>query len=169
LEDYTAEFLVDDLEELLKRYPSENTILICHSYGCCLGIKLYQRVKQTIKALTLISVKASITENEMAEQQKVLAFSNILLNLFRYLDRLGGIHSKSVDRILHKAANNEVRAKQLRWNKQSKTIVWKYMLAGVNWFTQADISSIECPVLLMTGQEVGAKTRFILVILVIRN
>jgi pimeloyl-ACP methyl ester carboxylesterase len=145
---------VNDLEELLRRYPSENTVLICHSYGCCLGIKLYQRVKHTIKALVFISIKANITENEMVQQQKILAFSNTMLDLLRYLDRFGGIHSKSVDRILHKDANDEVRAKQLRWNKQSKTTVWKFMLAGINWFTQADVSSIECPILLMTGQEV---------------
>ncbi|GBB97921.1 hypothetical protein RclHR1_00310049 [Rhizophagus clarus] len=153
LEDYTTESLVDDLEDLLKRYPSENTVLICHSYGCCLGAKLYHRVKHTIKALTLISVKANITESELAEKQKIQSYPNILFDIFRYYDRFGGIHSTSVDRVLHKDANNELRAKQLRWNRQSKTIVWKYMMFGINWFTQAEISSIECPILLMTGQE----------------
>ncbi|CAI2180512.1 6848_t:CDS:2 [Funneliformis geosporum] len=151
--DYTTESLIDDLEELLKRYPSENTVLICHSYGCCLGTKLYQRIKHAIKALTFISVKASISESEKKKQQKVLSYPNFLIDMFRYLDRIGGIHSESVNRILYKNANEEVRTKQLRWNKQSKTIVWKQMLAGINWFTQADISLIECPMLLITGIE----------------
>jgi pimeloyl-ACP methyl ester carboxylesterase len=157
LEDYTTESLVDDLEDLLKRYPSENTVLICHSYGCCLGTKLYHRVKHTIKALTLISVKANVTENELAEKEKLLSYPSMLFCIFRYYDRFGGIRSKSVDRVLHKDANNEVREKQLRWNKQSRTNVFRYMLIGMNWFTQDDISSIECPILLMTGQEVGNK------------
>ncbi|CAG8463488.1 1369_t:CDS:10 [Funneliformis caledonium] len=151
--DYTTESLIDDLEELLKRYPSENTVLICHSFGCCLGTKLYERIKHTIKALAFISVKAIISESEKKKQQKVLSYPNFLINIFRYLDRVGGIHSQSVNRILYKYANEEVRTKQLRWNKQSKTIVWKHMLAGMNWFTQADISLIECPMLLITGSE----------------
>nr|CAG8447627.1 15480_t:CDS:10 [Entrophospora candida] len=150
--DYTTESLVEDLIELLRRYPSDNTVLICHSYGCCLGTLLYQRVKQSIKALTLISVKAQTTEKDLERQRRIQSIPDIIFNILRMLDRRGGIHSTSVNRMLSKTANDMIRSKQLLWNKQSKTQVFKCMLKGAKWFTRENIDAIECPLLLISGQ-----------------
>ncbi|CAG8576427.1 9869_t:CDS:2, partial [Acaulospora colombiana] len=152
-DDYKTESLVDDLEELLKSFPSENKVLICHSYGCCLGAFLYQRIKNTVKAMTLISVKAEMTEKEM-NKRKLLKFTpDAFFDLIRALDRRGGIHSQSVNRLLHDGASVSLRTKQLRWNLQSKTFVWKNMFLRAKWIGRDDVGAIECPILLLTGQD----------------
>ncbi|CAG8778687.1 12626_t:CDS:2, partial [Racocetra persica] len=62
-------------------------------------------------------------------------------------------NSHSVNRMLHKDANVGLRTKQLKWNKQSKTFVWKRMLGGFKWISREDIRGIQCPLLLIAGQE----------------
>lgn len=153
-DDYKTESLVDDLEELLKLYPSETMVFICHSYGCCLGTFLYQRFKNIVKAMTFISVKAEISEKELSQRKTIQSYPDIFFDVFRVLfDRRGGINSSSVNRILHKDASDGLRSKQLKWNKQSKTFVWKRMLSGFKWITRDDIYDIQCPLLLISGQE----------------
>lgn len=102
--------------------------------------------------MTFISVKAKISESEIAKQKSIPDF---FFDILRVMDRRGGIYSQSVNRMLHKDADVLLRKKQLEWNKQSKTFVWKNMLAGAKWITRENISSIECPLLLLSGQEVG--------------
>ncbi|CAG8438712.1 2399_t:CDS:2 [Scutellospora calospora] len=155
-DDYKTESLVDDLEELLKRYPSETLAFICHSYGCCLGAFLYQRFKNTVKSMTFISVKAEISEKELSQRKTIQSCPDIFFDIFRVMfDRRGGINSKSVNRMLHKDASVGLRTKQLQWNKQSRTFVWKRMLSGLKWITCDDIREIQCPLLLISGQEAG--------------
>ncbi|CAG8668471.1 5785_t:CDS:2, partial [Racocetra fulgida] len=155
INDYKTESLVDDLEELLKLYPSETMVFVCHSYGCCLGTFLYQRFKTTVKAMTFISVKADISEKELLQRKKIQSCPDIFFDAFRVLfDRRGGVNSHSVNRMLHKDANVGLRTKQLKWNKQSKTFVWKRMLGGFKWISRDDIRGIQCPLLLIAGQEV---------------
>ncbi|CAG8476539.1 8426_t:CDS:10 [Diversispora eburnea] len=152
-EDYNSESLVNYLEELLKSFSSKNIVLICHSYGCCIGAFLYQRIKSSVKAMTFISVKAKRTESEMTKQKIILFLPDFLFDLFRVSDRRGGIYSDSVNRMLHKDASVLLRTKQFKWNKQSKTFVWKRMLGGAKWITKEDISEIECPLLLLSGRD----------------
>ncbi|CAG8574806.1 27004_t:CDS:10 [Dentiscutata erythropus] len=136
-DDYKTESLVDDLEELLKPYPSET-----------------MRFKNTVKAMTFISVKAEISEKELSQRKTIQSCPDIFFDVFRVLfDRRGGINSSSVDRMLHKDASVGLRTKQLKWNKQSKTFVWKRMLSGFKWITRDDIYNIQCPLLLLSGQE----------------
>ncbi|RHZ89344.1 hypothetical protein Glove_16g184 [Diversispora epigaea] len=152
-EDYNTESLVNYLEELLKSFSSKNIVLICHSYGCCVGAFLYQRIKSSVKAMTFISVKAKRTESEMTKQKIIMFLPDFLFDLLRVLDRRGGIYSDSVNRFLHKDANDLLRTKQLKWNKQSKTFVWKNMVEGAKWITKENISTIDCPLLLLSGRE----------------
>ncbi|CAG8471652.1 18837_t:CDS:10, partial [Acaulospora morrowiae] len=152
-DDYKTESLLDDLEELLKLFPSENKVLICHSYGCCLGTFLYQRIKNDVKAMTLISVKAKITDTETKKLGIIKFFPDAFFDLFRAFDRRKGIYSPSVSRVLHNEANPLLRTKQLRLNKQSKTFVWKNMILRSKWIVEEDIAKIECPILLLSGQD----------------
>ncbi|CAG8789898.1 33171_t:CDS:2, partial [Racocetra persica] len=82
-DDYKTESLVDDLEELLKLYPSETMVFVCHSYGCCLGTFLYQRFKSTVKAITFVSVKADISEKELLQRKKIQSYPDIFFDAFR--------------------------------------------------------------------------------------
>ncbi|CAG8697506.1 9065_t:CDS:10 [Cetraspora pellucida] len=133
---------------------SETMVFICHSYGCCLGTFLYQRFKNTVKAMTFISVKADISDKELKQRKTIQSYPDVFFDVFRVLfDRRGGINSYSVNRMLHKDASVGLRTKQLKWNKQSKTFVWKRMLGGFKWITRDDIRMIQCPLLLIAGQE----------------
>ncbi|KAI8345800.1 Alpha/Beta hydrolase protein [Mortierella sp. GBAus27b] len=44
-EHYTTDAYVQDIITLLQRYKSDDTVLICHSYGCAIGTLLYSRLE----------------------------------------------------------------------------------------------------------------------------
>ncbi|KAG0244196.1 hypothetical protein BGW41_000183 [Actinomortierella wolfii] len=150
---YTTDAYVDDIVELLQRYKSDETILICHSYGCAIGTLVAQRLSESIKALVLISPKAEVTQHELEARDKLLKTPDWIVNLARTIDRMGGPHSASVNRLLHKSASEELRRRQLQWNKASRTSVLKRLTAGIRYPTPADFQRIQCPLLLLAGED----------------
>ena len=142
--------------------------MICHSYGCTVGTQLYGRLidsptsptsdeglNHSIKAMVMIGAKAIITEHEMQARQKLAKTPDWVVDFARKLDRMGGTHSKSVNRLLHASASEDLRKKQLRWNKASRTSVLKRLMAGIRWPSPADFQRIQCPLLLMSGEDVS--------------
>jgi len=154
-EHYTTEAYVEDLVALLQRYRSDDTVLICHSYGCAIGALLYQRMPQSIKGIVMIGPKALVTPHEQESKTKLAKTPDWAVNLARKVDRIGGIHSQSVNRLVHSSASDDLRRKQLRWNKESKTFVLKRLMAGVHFPTQHDFCKIQCPLLLLAGEDVS--------------
>ncbi|KAG0341388.1 hypothetical protein BG004_006045 [Podila humilis] len=153
-EDYTTESYVEDLVELLQQYQSDDTVLVCHSYGCAIGTMLSQRLKKdSVKGLVLICPKALITPHEQQSKAKLVRTPNWIVDLARKVDRMGGTHSQSVNRLLHASANEDLRRKQLQWNKESRTTVLKRLMAGVHYPTQQDFCKIECPLLIIVGED----------------
>ncbi|KAG9066334.1 hypothetical protein KI688_001557 [Linnemannia hyalina] len=118
---------VEDVVTLLQRYKSEDTVVICHSYGCTIGTHLYSRLatsetlNNSIKAMVMIGPKAVITEHEIKGRAQLAKTPDWVVDFARKLDRMGGIHSKSVNRLLHASAGDDLRRRQLRWNKASRT------------------------------------------------
>ncbi|KAF8946437.1 hypothetical protein BGZ52_008736, partial [Haplosporangium bisporale] len=153
-EHYTTEAYVEDLVALLQRYRSDDTVLICHSYGCAIGALLYQRMPQSIKGIVMIGPKALVTPHERESKAKLAKTPDWAVDLARKVDRMGGIHSQSVNRLVHSSASDDLRRKQLRWNKESKTFVLKRLMAGVHIPTQYDYCKIQCPLLLLAGEDV---------------
>ncbi|KAI7827935.1 Alpha/Beta hydrolase protein, partial [Gamsiella multidivaricata] len=104
-EHYTTDAFTEDIVVLLQRYKSEDTVLICHSYGCAVGTHLYSRLEtlenlnNSIKAMVMIGPKAIITQHELESREQLRRTPDWAVNLARHLDRMGGIHSKSVDRL----------------------------------------------------------------------
>ncbi|KAF8925721.1 hypothetical protein BGZ58_000532 [Dissophora ornata] len=158
-EHYTTDAYVEDIVTLLQRYKSEETVLICHSYGCAVGTQLYSQLEtseslnNSIKAIVMIGPKAAITPHEVKSREQLARTPDWVLDFARKLDRMGGIHSKSVNRLLHVSASDDLRRKQLRWNKASRTSVLKRLLLGARLPTPDDFRRIQCPLLLMTGED----------------
>ncbi|KAG0327258.1 hypothetical protein BGZ99_008019, partial [Dissophora globulifera] len=181
---YTTEAYVEDIVTLLQRYKSEETVLICHSYGCIVGTHLYARLQEqiptptpqdtdsasssstsisssgsnsngntSIKAVIMIGPKAAMSEHDKKSRDQLARTPDWAVNLARKLDRMGGIQSKSVNRLLHASASDDLRRKQLRWNKASRTTVLRRLLTGVKFPTPEDFKRIQCPLLLMAGED----------------
>ncbi|KAG0276961.1 hypothetical protein BGZ96_003066 [Linnemannia gamsii] len=156
---YTTGAYVEDVVSLLQRYKSEDTVVICHSYGCTIGTLLYSRLvasetlNNSIKAMVMIGPKAVITEHEAKGRAQLAKTPDWVVDFARKLDRMGGTHSKSVNRLLHASASDDLRRKQLRWNKASRTFVLRRLMAGVQWPTPGDFQMIQCPLLLMSGED----------------
>ncbi|KAG0085513.1 hypothetical protein BGZ93_000632 [Podila epicladia] len=150
---YTTEAYVEDMVALLQRYRSEDTVLICHSYGCAIGTLLYERMQQSIKGIVMIGPKALVTLHEQQSKTKLAKTPDWAVDLVRKVDRIGGIHSQSVNRLVHASASDDLRQRQLRWNKASKTFVLKRLMAGVHYPTQQDFCKIQCPLLLLAGED----------------
>ncbi|KAG0269180.1 hypothetical protein DFQ27_004576 [Actinomortierella ambigua] len=150
---YTTDAYVNDIVELLQRYKSEETILICHSYGCAIGTMVAQRLPESVKALVHICPKAEVTQHDKDNRNKLLKTPDWVVNMARMIDRMGGPHSASVNRLVHKSASEDLRRKQLRWNKESRTSVLKRLTAGLRYPTPADFQRIQCPLLLLAGED----------------
>ncbi|KAF9439221.1 hypothetical protein BGZ76_008588 [Entomortierella beljakovae] len=158
---YTTESYAEDIFTLLQRYKSDETVLICHSYGCAVGTHLYSRLEESrdeslensIKAVILIGPKAAMSRHEVESREKFKKTPDWAVNLARKVDRMGGTHSQSVNRLLHASAGEDLRRKQLRWNKASKTFVLRRLLSGVRLPTPDDYRRIRCPILLMAGED----------------
>lgn len=163
-EHYTTDAYAQDIIALLQRYKSEDTVLICHSYGCGVATHLYSRLEasdnslyHSIKAIVMIGPKALVTPHEMNGKRKLAKTPDWAIDFARKLDRWGGIHSKSVNRLLHASAGDDLRRKQLRWNKESTTFVLRRLLLGVQYPTPDDFRKIQCPILLMVGEDVRTR------------
>ncbi|KAF9356747.1 hypothetical protein BGX34_009781 [Mortierella sp. NVP85] len=159
-EHYTTDAYAQDIIALLQRYKSEDTVLICHSYGCGVATHLYSRLEasdkslyHSIKAIVMIGPKALVTPHEASGKQKLAKTPDWAIDFARKLDRWGGIHSKSVNRLLHASAGDDLRRKQLRWNRESTTFVLRRLLLGVQYPTPDDFRKIQCPILLMVGED----------------
>lgn len=154
--DYTTDSLVKDIRLLLKKFPSEKHVLVCHSYGCLLGIKAtLQLVKTTnsIKSLILISPKASLSEKERKGIKSLRRIPDFLFNFMRRRDRKGGLHSHSVDRFLSESTPDSIRRRQLVYNLQSSTPVYKRMTNGMRYIPLDEMTTVQCPVLLIGGAD----------------
>ncbi|KAF9583370.1 hypothetical protein BGW38_009654 [Lunasporangiospora selenospora] len=170
-EDYTSDAYAEDIATLIRRYKSDETVLICHSYGCTIGTHLYHKLTSTeetassssepteptetisVKAVVMICPKAVVSEHDTKMREQLLKTPNWAIELARKLDRMGGAHSKSVNRLLHSSASEELRLKQLQWNTASRTTVLKRVTAGLRWPTKQEFQGIQSPLLLMTGED----------------
>ncbi|CAG8590389.1 8267_t:CDS:2 [Paraglomus brasilianum] len=152
-DDYITESLVDDLYEVLQGYPDNKIILVCHSYGCCLGAKLYPKIKDRVKGMVIISAKLELTETNDKSRKTIANLPNVIFEALRLLDRWGGTRSLSVRRMISPTASEDVRRKQLTWNEQSRTPVFKRMMGGMVWLTQDDWRAVDCNLLMISGSE----------------
>ncbi|PSN64965.1 hypothetical protein BS50DRAFT_555245 [Corynespora cassiicola Philippines] len=140
---YTTEALVKLLAVIIEahrnRDGNQSVVLIGHSMGCSLAALLASSTSPYADLLSdhvsgFIAICPKADPPTEAQCKAILSTTRIptpLFNLFRKWDRRGGISSKSVLRMTGPDANEETRKLQLRFNRQSRTGVWRRMARGM--------------------------------------
>lgn len=137
---YTVEALAELLAVAIEqqRDTDQDVILIGHSLGCSLSALLASStspigtsLKEHIIGLIAVCPRASPpSSHETAVARRLLQIPGPIFDLWRYWDRRGGIESASVMRMVGNDADAETRDLQVRFNKQSRTPVWRRMAWG---------------------------------------
>ena len=142
-EAYTQKSLVHLLATIIEHHRDKDhdqrVVLICHSMGCSLGTYL---ASQTSPFAGLLSDKVdgmiamcTLAEPPDAKQaqraRRILSVLPVpIFNLWRALDRQGGVDSKSIIRFTGDDADLETRQLQLKFNRQSKSTTFLRMIYG---------------------------------------
>ncbi|KAJ5084628.1 hypothetical protein NUU61_009207 [Penicillium alfredii] len=133
-----AELLVEAIEQHRDRDAGQEVVLVGHSLGCSLSALLAssnspigKNLKEHILGLVAVCPKASPpSPEEVTVFRRLLYVPGPLFDLWRCWDRRGGAKSASVMRMVGDDADLETRDLQVRFNKQSKTPVWRRMAWG---------------------------------------
>ena len=124
--------------------------------GCALAASLATKgglLHEDCVGLVAICPKSEMSEQEQKRLATALRLGNLGFDIFRMLDRWGGIDSKSVSRFVGAQAPVNVKKLQLRFNKQSRTPVWRRMAKGVRFPSEEQWADIRCPIYLLGGAE----------------
>ncbi|KAJ5654402.1 hypothetical protein N7490_001405 [Penicillium lividum] len=137
---YTVEALAELLAVAIEqqRDPDQDVILVGHSLGCSLSALLASStspietsLREHIIGLVAVCPRASPpSPHETAIARRLLHIPGPIFDLWRCWDRRGGIQSASVMRMVGRDADAETRDLQVRFNKQSRTPVWRRMAWG---------------------------------------
>ncbi|KAF2186632.1 hypothetical protein K469DRAFT_572401 [Zopfia rhizophila CBS 207.26] len=142
-EAYTTKALVHLLAVVIEvhrdRDGGQGVVLIGHSMGCSLAALLASSsspyanlISEDVLGLIAICPQAEPpSEHQRKGLQSAASAPPFLFDLFRKLDRRGGVNSKSVLRLTGPDAEEESRKLQLRFNQQSRTKVWQRMARGM--------------------------------------
>ncbi|TPX34691.1 hypothetical protein SmJEL517_g02763 [Synchytrium microbalum] len=179
LQHYKTSYIADEIVHLIKsHYGSyQKFVFIGHSYGCCLLTSLLSRhedIKSKTLAVSFIAPKYQLTDKDVKAFKRAIATPSFLIDIVRWFDRRGGIHSHSVERVLASGnamerapasvvdvltlirvlgASTELRERQLRWNKANTTSTVKRCAAGLEWVTDEDYKELSLPLLLIVGED----------------
>lgn len=134
-----AELLVTAIEKYRNKEAGQGVVLIGHSLGCSLSALIASstspikedNLKKHILGLIAVCPRASPpSARETTLFRRLLRVPGPIFDIWRYWDRRGGPHSASVARFVGADADPYTRDLQVRYNKQSKTPVWRRMAWG---------------------------------------
>ncbi|KAF7589315.1 hypothetical protein BBP40_004468 [Aspergillus hancockii] len=133
-----AELLATAIEQHRDTEAGQGIVLIAHSLGCSLSAMLASttspigsKVKEHILGLIAVCPRASPpSAKEVTSFRRLLQVPGPIFDLWRCWDRRGGLKSASVNRLVGADADPDTRGLQVRYNKQSKTPVWRRMAWG---------------------------------------
>lgn len=134
-----AELLFTAIEGRRDKETGQGVVLIAHSLGCSLSAMLASSkspkgigLKEHILGLVLICPRASPpSPGEATAFRRLLHVPGPIFDLWRCWDRRGGTKSASVARFVGTDADPDTKELQVRFNKQSKTSVWRRMAWGI--------------------------------------
>ncbi|KAL4922711.1 hypothetical protein BDW62DRAFT_207399 [Aspergillus aurantiobrunneus] len=133
-----AELLATAIDKHRDREAAQKVVLIAHSLGCSLSAILTSStsplrldLRNHILGLVAVCPRASPpSPKEASSYRRLLYIPGPMFDLWRHWDRRGGLQSNSVNRLVGVDADTETRSLQVRYNKQSKTPVWRRMAWG---------------------------------------
>ncbi|KAL4929492.1 RNA 5'-triphosphatase domain-containing protein [Aspergillus undulatus] len=167
-----AELLAVAIDEHRDKEAGQKVVLIAHSLGCSLSAMLTSStsplrqnlIQDHILGLVAVCPRASPpSPKEASSICRLLYVPEPIFDLWRHWDRRGGLHSNSVNRMVGTDADPETRGLQVRYNRQSKTPVWRRMAWGtlpsyangtpVGGLPGAEVwAGVRVPVLLVSGE-----------------
>lgn len=169
--DALAELLFTAIEEHRDKEAGQGVVLIAHSLGCSLSALLTSskssmgnKLKDHVLGLIAICPRAAPpSPDEVTTFRRLLHVPNPIFDLWRSWDRRGGPKSASVARFVGADADPDTRELQVRFNKQSKTSVWRRMAWGTlpTYIGKEPVgglpgekvwSGVQTPVLLVAGE-----------------
>ncbi|KAI5961574.1 hypothetical protein KGF57_001699 [Candida theae] len=127
-EDFSTENIANIVYAYLqKQVPEKKVILIGHSMGTHLAVRVAKKLPEhRVEGLVLLSPPDLIDDSVPGSQDlevgglswvfRLFVHLSFLFNLFRTLDRLPGLQSKSVRRQLPRNSSLYNRLRQFRWN-----------------------------------------------------
>ncbi|KAJ5774336.1 Protein-tyrosine/Dual-specificity phosphatase [Penicillium paradoxum] len=158
-----SELLAVAIDQHRDREAGQEVILVGHSLGCSLSALLASstssigaKLKEHIIGLVAVCPRASPpSADETAKFRRLLYVPGAIFDLWRRWDRRGGEQSASVMRMVGVAADIETRDLQVRFNKQSRTPVWRRMA----WGTLPTYYNSDHPIGGLPGETVWAGIR----------
>ncbi|KAF4759624.1 hypothetical protein N7455_002396 [Penicillium solitum] len=158
-----SELLAEAIDQHRDRESGQEVILVGHSLGCSLSALLAsstssigEKVKEHIIGLVAVCPRADPPSAEDTTKfRRALYVPSLIFDLWRRWDRRGGEQSASVMRMVGVAADVETRNLQVRFNKQSRTPVWRRMA----WGTLPTYDNDGHPTGGLPGQQVWAGIR----------
>ncbi|KAJ3372398.1 hypothetical protein HDU91_003444 [Kappamyces sp. JEL0680] len=131
----------------------EHVVLLCHSYGCQIGVCVANVYGQRlgVAKLLLLAPKAEFSAKEVQSLRGVASLPIWVLDILRWIDKYGGVNSISVSRMFSKTATLEMRERQLAFNLTTPTVVVKYTIMGMSQFGQRDFQALSVPFLVVSG------------------
>ncbi|KAJ9088993.1 hypothetical protein DSO57_1017443 [Entomophthora muscae] len=128
-EDYQLNSIAQDLLEILKIYEANhkgNMFLVTHSFGTIVGVKLVEMLPDYFRGLVLLAPVSTLA----TKKNWITHIPTSGLDIIRWFDRLGGIDSTSVNRVVHSTASDGIRQSQLKWNSTSHSLTVQLMLSS---------------------------------------
>ncbi|CAM1510184.1 Fc.00g005190.m01.CDS01 [Cosmosporella sp. VM-42] len=139
---YTTDALVELLETIIEDYrdkeAGQGVVLIGHSMGTALAARLANTelprttslAKYVIGLVAICPVGEPLKESTTAWARRALWIPGWIFDLWRTWDGWGGPESASVKRFVGQGADETTRKLQYRFNKQSRTPVWRRFASG---------------------------------------
>ncbi|KAL4732371.1 hypothetical protein ACLX1H_001386 [Fusarium chlamydosporum] len=141
-EAYTTEALTELLEIIINDYrdkdAGQRVVLIGHSMGTALSARLANTelphttslADYVVGVVAICPVANPPNESFTNRARKAMWIPGWLFDLWRAWDGWGGPESASVKRFVGEGADEATRKLQYRFNKQSRTPVWRRMANG---------------------------------------
>ncbi|GMM34872.1 triacylglycerol lipase [Saccharomycopsis crataegensis] len=145
-EDFQTDRIVEILENVVmndKKLQNRKLVLIGHSMGTHIVLKLSRSLNSLTtekKVESIVLLSPPDISNTLGIPKSLFSTSNFLirifiyfpfiLNLLRVYDRLGGLYSGSVLRMVGSQASIYTKVKQIRWNLDSDSKAWLRYVEG---------------------------------------
>ncbi|PNY30009.1 mRNA-capping enzyme [Tolypocladium capitatum] len=139
---YTPEALLELLETVIEDYrdadAGQGVVLIGHSMGTALAARLANKkasrmtplADHVVGLVAICPTSGPWGESTSTVLRRLLWIPGWIVALWRAWDGMGGLQSPSVARFVGEGAEPKLRLLQYRFNRQSRTPVWRRMAYG---------------------------------------